>query len=197
MADEKDEIPDYSEGRSLEEIAEEEHYLVSDTGKYLQRMDLGLFIAPKYARCNTCPFAPRNGGECEEYVEDADCSIERTFFDLLVKSIAEHGIDDMDRLIIFPLAQQLFRLNRLYALELEINLADLYTFDEFGNNNTLDIYKEVTRMISDNEKGYMQKLKELVATRKERAINQGRTKRNKSEQTLSDLFANLDEKESV
>ena len=139
--------------------------------------------------CNTCPFAPKNGGVCEDFKKNADCVIERTFFDVLMQSMAEQGVTDEDRLIVFPLAQQLFRLNRLYALETNVDLRSIYDVDEeTGKNFTLDVYKELIRMIESNEKGYLQKLKELLSTRKER-----NTKRRgqKGEQSLSDLLADL------
>ena len=177
--------------RSMESYKGEKYYLIGTNGKYLHQMDLGVFLAPRYALCNTCPFAPKNEGQCEDYKENGDCIIERTFFDVLMQSMAEQGVTDEDRLIIFPLAQQLFRLNRLYALELAVDLRSLYEVDaETGKNYTLDIYKEMIRMIESNEKGYLQKLKELLSTRKERATKR---KGQKDKQSLSDLLANLKE----
>ncbi len=176
------------EERSMESYKGERYYLLNTKGKYLRQMDLGTFIEPRYALCNTCPFAPKNSGQCEDFKKNADCVIERTYFDVIMQSMAEQGVTDEDRLIVFPLAQQLLRLNRLYALELNVDLRGLYSFDaETGKNPTLDIYKELIRMIDSNEKGFIQKLKELLSTRKERNIK----RKDSNKQSLSDLLANL------
>ena len=93
------------------------------------------------------------------------------------------------RLIIFPLVQQFLRLNRLYALELNVDLRAIYDVDEeTGKNFTLDVYKELVKMIDSNEKGLMQKPKELLSTRKERATKR---KGSKDSQSLSDFLAEL------
>ena len=154
--------------KPIDEYSGEHYFLLGANNKYLHKIDLGVFIKPKYMSCNTCPFAPKNGGECEDFLEDSDCIIERTFFDVLMQSMAEHEITDMDRIIVFPLAQQLFRVNRLYALEQGIDLRYIYDFDDTGKNPTLEIYKELLKMIESNEKGLIQKMKELMATKKER-----------------------------
>lgn len=188
MTDEKLSDRELGEERSLKSYNGENYYMMNTNGKYLHKMDLGTFIAPKYALCNTCPFAPKNGGQCEDYKDNADCIVERAYYDIFMQSMAEQGVTDEDRLIIYPLQQQFFRLNRLYALELGVDLRAIYDFDpETGKNPTLDVYKELLRMIESNEKGMIQKLKELLATRKERNTKRGR----KNTQSLSDLLANL------
>jgi len=173
---------------SMEGAMERRHYLTNANGKYLHEIDLGTFIAPRYALCNTCPFAPKNGGKCEEFMEDADCSIERTFFDVLIQSLAEHDVDDMDRLVVFPLAQKLFRLNRLYALESEIDLRDVYYFNNNDKNTTMELYVAILKLVSDQEKGYAQLLKELRATRKERTTGKQKPKEN----SLQSIFNKFD-----
>ncbi len=178
---------DYGED-SIETAMNRRHYLTNANGKYLHEMDLGTFIAPRYADCNTCPFAPKNGGKCQEYIEDADCSIERTFFDVLMQSMAEHDVDDMDRLVVFPLAQKLFRLNRLYALESEVDLRELYDFNENDKNTTMELYVAIIKLVSDQEKGYVQLLKELRATRKERTSG----RQVKKEKSLQSIFNEFD-----
>ena len=177
------------EEKSMSEYDGEAYYLKGINNKYLHRMDLGVFMQPKYALCNTCPFAPKNGGECDDFIKGADCIIERTFFDVLMQTMAEQGVTDEDRLLVFPMAQKLLRLNRLYALELNVDLRSLYDVDmETGKNHTLDIYKEIIRMIDGTEKGYIQILKELLSTRKERNMKK---RGNKDSKSLSDILANL------
>jgi hypothetical protein len=171
----------------IKEMQEQDVFLVSDEGKYLHKIDIGTFLAPMYADCNGCYFAPKNGGNCVEYKEGADCSIERTYFQVLMRSLAEVGIDDLDRLVIFPFVQQMFRMRRLYALEKDIDYSKLFVFDEKGKSTELELYDKILKMISDNEKGYMQKMKELAATRKERMMKRSKIN-DKNTFSLKDLF---------
>ena len=176
--------------RTFEEIANTQHFLHNDSGRYIARLDVGNFIAPVYAKCNSCPFAPANGGDCDVYEPDADCIIERSFFDVLIATIADQGIDDLDRLVVYQTAQQLIRLRRLYALENELDLRQIFVQNEHtGKNYTADLWEKILKLIDSNEKGFMQKLKELLATRKEREKG---TKKKTNTQSFLDVLKTLE-----
>lgn len=141
---------------------------VSKSGKYLTQVGLDLFLTPKYAYCDSCVFAPANGGDCDEYIDGADCEIERNMFALLIQSLADDGVTQKDRLVVYGLAQDLFRMRRLNGIENELDWRKFYSDVPATKEGFLEELEIVMKMVTNNSKSYMQKLKELLGTRKER-----------------------------
>ena len=152
---------------SLED-AKNSQPVVLHQGKYMTTIGIDDFLTPIYAYCDSCPFAPANGGDCQEYVEGADCQIERNMFQVLIHSLATQGVTDQDRMIVYPLVQDLFRMRRLNAIENEMDWTKFYSEDPLEKESFLEELEVIMKLTTNNSKGYMQKLKELLGTRKER-----------------------------
>jgi hypothetical protein len=137
-------------------------YLTDIKPKRIQRINLGSFISPIYSKCDYCPFVET----CEEFVEHADCAIEKEMIQFIYQSLAETNLTDIERLSVFPLIQSFTKLMKLYSLEQRINLRD---FLIKGNVNPLredefNLFKNTSIMINSEQKVFLGLLKALRMT---------------------------------
>ncbi len=187
----EEEFDEYELEKPIEKYKANKRLVISDQGRVLDILDIGTFIKPKFAQCNICPFAPVNGGECNEYVENADCQIERDMFDVIMSTLADNEISDIDKMTVFPFIQSFFRLFRLYSLESNIDMTGIFSDNPIEVKQTISQLKDFFSITKSVEDIYLKFLKELNMTMKERIMN-SRRKKEISNQFV-EFFAIVDE----
>jgi hypothetical protein len=162
-------------------------------GKFMTTVGLQTYLQPKFSLCNMCPAAPRNQGDCEEYIHDSECTIEKNISIVIFKTFADMGITDEDRLIVDEYIQM--HLNAVKVDLLNSYMNDNRLFDDNINEKMMYLSEKKTLMKFrvDFSKSKIQLLKELRATRKERERSVSLSKNKIQQKNFFEIIEDVDE----
>lgn len=158
------------EEKKMEEYKNTDIVKVVD-GRFVSTVNFQTYLKPIYGKCNMCPAAEANGGDCEAYKKDAECSIEKDVFTLIMRNFAEDGITDRDRFTVYPYIQMIFKMMRLEILENNMDDRRFFSRDFDEKMAYVKDKKLITNLSTDVVKVYLKLAKELKSTKKEREMN--------------------------
>jgi hypothetical protein len=129
-----------------------------------QITDLRQLLQPSYSQCNLCPLRPGivKGPPCQIYTPGSHCQIEEAIAIEASQSLMGENSNQLDELTLYNVLVNLLYMHRLQRIGAQVDLTN------FQTKETIELLTKLVNMSGAVSGRYINSLKEMVATRKDR-----------------------------